>query len=66
MSQFCEACLWCKDGKTCSSIGLRIVFIHDQKVINDLCFRSKYGNNAIIEDYIKEEGLKNDPANHLP
>lgn len=66
MSQFCEACVWCKDGKTCSSIGLRIVFIHDQKVINDLCFRSKYGNSSIVDEYKKEEGLNNEPANNLP
>ena len=64
MSQFCKACVWCKDGKTCSSIGLRIMFIHDEQVIHDLCFRSKYGNSAIIDEYKKENNI-NDSANHL-
>ena len=55
MSQFCDTCLWCKDGKTCSNIGLRICFIADRQVISDLCFRSKYGSTSIIDDYKKEE-----------
>ena len=64
MSQFCEACVWCKDRKTCSSIGLRIDFIRDQQVIHDLCFRSKYGSNSILDEYKKENNI-NDSANHL-
>ena len=64
MSQFCEACVWCKDGKTCSSIGLHIDFIRDHQVIHDLCFRSKYGSNAILDEYKKENNI-NDSANHL-
>jgi hypothetical protein len=40
------------------------MFIHDEQVIHDLCFRSKYGSTAIIDDY-KKETNNNDPANHL-
>ena len=64
MSQFCEVCVWCKDGKTCANVGLRIDFIPDRTVIQDLCFRSKYGNSSIVDEYKKENNI-NDPANHL-
>lgn len=40
------------------------MFIHDEQVIHDLCFRSKYGNSAIIDEYKKENNI-NDSANHL-
>jgi hypothetical protein len=65
MSQFCEVCVWCKDGKTCANVGLRIDFIRDQQVIQDLCFRSKYGSTSIIDDYKKENNI-NDTTNNLP